>query len=152
EAVTGSDVTPRQGAQGITVRLNSLAWARLFAQFGEGHDRHLPTQYMSANAGYLQGLFDGLLDSDGQGASDGRIHFQHTSGRLVELFTVLCCLLKGRFPSSEPVSHGADGPTPSATERRRAGFRSRLSLTGEPGRLGNYLVVRRLGEQRPGIA
>ncbi|MDQ6660466.1 MAG: IMP dehydrogenase, partial [Chloroflexota bacterium] len=75
--VTGIDVVPTPQKRTTEVHLYSLQWARLFAQFGKRHEKHLPGRYLSANRSYLRGLFDGLIDSDGCVTSDGRFNFRN---------------------------------------------------------------------------
>jgi len=65
----------------------SLQWARLFATFGKRHEKHLPQRFFCANPQYLNGLLDGLVDSDGCIGSDGRISFRNTSQKLLNSST-----------------------------------------------------------------
>jgi IMP dehydrogenase/GMP reductase len=81
------------------VRLYSLQWARLLAQFGKRTEKHLPSAYLCRNSDYLEGLRDGLLASDGHVEAGGRECFRNTSPRLVELWNVLTLLVRGSFPS-----------------------------------------------------
>jgi IMP dehydrogenase/GMP reductase/intein/homing endonuclease len=152
KAVTGLDVEPTPCEKVTYVHLYSIQWARLLAQFGKRHEKHLPTKYLSANRSYLQGLFDGLMDSDGHQAVDGRLCFRNTSQQLIELFNVLCYLLEGSFPNSETEEASAGGLKGISDERCRISYRSRLNISREQRLLANYQVVKRLGEHRSGIA
>jgi len=136
----------------VHFHLYSLQWARLLAQFGKRHEKHLPPQYLSANPLYLKGLFDGLLDSDGNVDAGGRLCFRNSSQRLVELFNVLCFLLEGSFPNTT-VEHGAAGGLPGVSDTRcRESYRSRLNATHAKRHLSDYQVVKRLDGRRLGIA
>src|SRR5258708_6557006 len=150
--VTGIDVVPTPQKSKTEVHLYSLQWARLFAQFGKRHEKHLPERYLSANRGYLRGLFDGLIDSDGCVTSDGRFNFRNTSQPLVELFNVLCYLLEGSFPNCETRKASAGGLKDTSVDRCRISYSSRLNVSHEQRLLSKYQVVKRLGTDRPGIA
>ena len=52
--VTGVDVVPTPLKSKTEVYLYSLQWARLLAQFGKRHEKHLPERYLSANRDYLR--------------------------------------------------------------------------------------------------
>jgi IMP dehydrogenase len=150
--VTGIDVVPTPQKSITEVHLYSLQWARLFAQFGKRHEKHLPERYLSANHGYLRGLFDGLIDSDGCVTSDGRFNFRNTSQPLVELFNVLCYLLEGSFPNCETRKASAGDLKGTSADRCRISYSSRLNVSHEQRLLSKYQVVKRLGTDRPGIA
>ena len=144
EAVTGVRPSVKAGRT-IAVRLWSLQWARLLARFGKRQKKHLPAEYLCADPRYLSGLFDGLLDSDGNVDSGGRLCFRNTSPQLVELFGVLCFLLHGSFPnySWEPPSAG--GLRGTSDERCSFSYRARLNRTHRKRHLPDFQVVKRLG-------
>jgi inosine-5'-monophosphate dehydrogenase len=136
----------------ITVRLYSLQWARLLAQFGKRELKHLPTRYLCGSPFYLKGLYDGLVDSDGFHDVGGRVCFKNTSRELVELFGVLCFLLWGSFPNAETEAASAGGLSGTSNERCRESFKSRLNRTHAKRHLREFQVVKPL-EQRPlGVA
>jgi inosine-5'-monophosphate dehydrogenase len=152
EAVTG--VTPKvvPGDKVDTVNLYSLQWARLLAECGKKHEKHLPDKYLCGDREYLRGLFDGLLDSDGYEAADGRLGFHNTSPRLVELFNVLCFLVNGSFPNSnseEPTVGGLKGV--NLTNCRET-YRSRLNVSHLKRHTADYQVVKFLGKRETGLA
>jgi IMP dehydrogenase/GMP reductase len=150
--VTGIDVVPTPNKSKTDVYLYSLQWARLFAQFGKRHEKHLPERYLSANRDYLRGLFDGLIDSDGCIAADGRFNFRNTSQQLVELFNVLCFLLEGSFPNCETKKASAGGLKNVSDDRCRISYSSRLNISHEQRLLSKYQVVKRLAAKSAGIA
>jgi IMP dehydrogenase/GMP reductase len=147
EDVTG--VAPRVERRASTIRvyLFSLQWARLLSSFGKRHEKHLPQRFMCGNPLYLKGLYDGLLDSDGFIAADGRICFRNTSQRLVELFSVLCFLFWGSFPNSHTEEASADGLEGTSDERCRQSFVARLNVTHAKRHTRDHQVVKKL-EQR----
>jgi IMP dehydrogenase/GMP reductase len=81
----------------LSCRCNPLA--RLFFEFGKKQKKHLPNKYICSNKEYLNGLYDGLIDSDGHVEKDGREGFTNTSPELIELFMFLHYMKKGYYPS-----------------------------------------------------
>ena len=152
KTVTGVDVTPTLGEKVLNIHFYSLQWARLMAQFGKRHEKHLPERYLSANPDYLRGLFDGLVDSDGHIAGDGRISFHNTSAQLIELFNVLCFLNMGSFPNSTTEAASAGGLVGVSTADCRESYRSRLNVTHLKRHLSNYQAVKALGSRDLGVA
>ena len=152
EAVTG--VTPKvvPGEKIDTVNLYSLQWARLLAECGKKHEKHLPEKYLCGGAEYLQGLFDGLVDSDGYTAADGRIGFHNTAAQLVELFNVLCFLTKGSFPNSATEEPTAGGLKNVNVANCRESYRSRLNVSHLKRHTGDFQVVKPLGRRETGLA
>ncbi|HEU5345538.1 MAG TPA: IMP dehydrogenase [Ktedonobacterales bacterium] len=152
KAVTGVDVKVTPSGKVLNVHFYSLQWARLLAEFGKRHEKHLPSRYLCGDPAYLRGLFDGLLDSDGHIASDGRFSFHNTSAQLVELFNVLCFMLKGSFPNSSTEAASAGGLKGTTAENCRESYRSRLNVTHLKRHLTSYQVVKPLGSRDLGAA
>ena len=148
----GVDVRLTPRAHRMDVHLFSLQWARLLAAFGKRQEKQLPTRYLCANREYLRGLFEGLIDSDGYIAADGRICFGNTSPRLVELFNVLCFVLEGSFPNSEAAQPSAGGLVGTSDERCLASYKSRLSVTHLKRHAADYQVVKMLEQRHLGFA
>jgi IMP dehydrogenase/GMP reductase len=147
EVVTG--VRPRVDAKGrlVKVYLYSLQWARLFAAFGKRNEKHLPAAYYSGSPFYLKGLYDGLVDSDGFVARDGRVCFRNRSRQLVELFGVLCYLLWGTFPNVHAEQPSAAGLKGTCDDHCRESYVARLNVTHAKRQTGDHQVVKRLGER-----
>jgi IMP dehydrogenase/GMP reductase len=143
ESVTGVAPSVRRGRT-IAVRLWSLQWARLLAQFGKRRQKHLPRDYTCADPRYLAGLLDGLVDSDGYVEEGGRLCFRNTSSELVELFGILCLLLHGSFPNYNAEAGTAGGLTGTTDERCEVSFRARLNVTHRKRHLDDFQVVKRL--------
>jgi IMP dehydrogenase/GMP reductase/intein/homing endonuclease len=152
ERVVGVDAEPQAEDNLTVLHLYSLQWARLLAQFGKRDEKHLPERYRCADRDYLQGLFDGLLDSDGHVGADGRLCFHNTSRELAELFNVLCFLCKGTFPNcniEEPTAGGLEGV---AAERCKMSYRTRLNVTHEKRLTGDYQAVKMLDRRPVGLS
>jgi IMP dehydrogenase/GMP reductase len=151
-AVTGVTVKPERKKKVTHVHFYSLQWSRLFRQFGKRHEKSLPRRYWCNNPRYLQGLFDGLLDSDGNVDSTGRLCFRNSSQQLVELFNVLCFLLEGSFPNSRTEAPTAGGLKGMKAARCRPSIRSRLNVSHRKRHAREFQVVKRLGGRRVGLA
>lgn len=123
------------------VHLYSLQWARIFQPFGKKDTKHLPPEYLCSNPEYLQGLFDGLVDSDGH-LDNGRFCFGNTSFQLIELFNVVCLWVKGSFPNCRWEAPSAGGLEGTCDENCKESFTSRLNKTHERRRLDQFHVVK----------
>ncbi len=143
KTATGLNVEPTASQQVITIQLPSHKWTKLLAQFGTHNEKQLPTKYLSTNRSYLQGLFDGLMDSNGHRNSDSHLHFQSASQKLIELFNILCYLLTGSFPYSETQETSLAGTT-------RESYCSRLPASHELHPVANYQIVKHLKENHSG--
>lgn len=132
----------------IHVHLYSLPWARFFATLGKRDEKQLPPELLCEDPIYLEGLYRGLLDSDGHIASDGRICFGSTSLQLVELFGVLCALLQGSFPNAHTEPPSAGGLASVSDDDCLPSYRARLNVTHHKRRLADQGIVKVL-ESRP---
>jgi inosine-5'-monophosphate dehydrogenase len=152
ESVTGVRPTVVPGDKVITLHLYSLQWARLLSELGKRSEKHLPSRYLCSNPMYLQGLYDGLILSDGHIGADGRHGFRNTSQRLSELFGVLSHLLNGTFPEVVVEPGSAGGLKGTTDERCLPSYRSRLNLRHERRHLADHQVVKQLGRSEVGVA
>jgi inosine-5'-monophosphate dehydrogenase len=144
---SGSEVVSTKGNL-INVHLYSLPWARLLAEFGKREEKHLPTGYLCGNPDYLRGLRDGLLDSDGYTAGDGRLCFHNTAKPLVELFALLTFLLEGSFPNLEGEAGSMGGLQGTRDENCRISYRARLNRTHAKRQTADYNVVKVLSQRQ----
>jgi len=151
-AASGVETQVKRGAHTLTVHFYSLQWARLLAQFGKRHEKHLPQRYVCGNPTYLKGLLDGLVDSDGHRDEGGRLCFRNTSQQLVELFGLLCFLFYGSFPNCETEAPTAGGLKGTSDERCRESYRARLNRTHAKRHGRDYQVVKLLGRRRLDLA
>jgi IMP dehydrogenase/GMP reductase len=152
ETVTGVRPTIGDTRRGVThVHLYSLQWARLLAEFGKRAEKHLPSAYRCGDPAYLQGLLDGLVDSDGNVDDAGRVCFRNTSQELAELFGVLCLLVEGSFPEAK-VEAGSAGGLQGVKASCLPSFRSRLNSSHAKRHVDEYQVVKALGRRDLGIA
>lgn len=137
----------------LTVRFSSVQWARLLNTMGKRYEKHLPSAWYCADTNYLHGLFDGLLDSDGYVEKEGRLCFRNTSLQLMELFNLLCWLLRGSMPNCqlEPPTAGSTLPGLNI-DNCRDSYRSRLNVTHEKRHVGDYQVIKLLNRDHLKIA
>ncbi|WP_245576136.1 IMP dehydrogenase [Deinococcus murrayi] len=146
ERVTGVRPSLKVDGNLITVHLYSLPWARLLAQFGKREHKALPHTYLVNNAEYLRGLKDGLLESDGYVAADGRQCFVNSSRELLELFGLLCHLLDGSLPNMH-VEPGDLGGLQGVKGELLDSYRARLSVSHAARQLPDYGVVKPLSRR-----
>ena len=76
---------------------------KLFLEFGKKTDKHLPEKYYCKNIDYIQGIFDGLIDSNGHEekyVNNTVFRFDNTSKSNIELFYWCCLNLNISFSSS----------------------------------------------------
>ena len=152
ERVTGVRPTVSPAEKVTHIHLYSLQWARLLAQFDKRDRKHLPARYRCADPTYLAGLFEGLVDSDGYVAADGRICLRNTSPALIELFGVLCQLLRGTFPNVAVEKGSAGGLVGTDDAMCKDSFTSRLNVSHTNRLIENYQAVKLLGTQSLGVA
>lgn len=86
----------------ICVAFCDKPFADFLNSFGKRNKKNLPAELFVNNLDYLNGLHDGLVDSDGHITKEfgkDRVGFKNTSKQLVELFSILTFKLKGHFPN-----------------------------------------------------
>jgi IMP dehydrogenase len=142
ERVTGvrpSDGGAIRGARHL--HLYSLQWARLLSACGERDAKHLPAGWLCRDAGYLRGLLDGLIASDGHLDQGGRLCFRSTSRQLAELYGVLCLLVHGRLPNVGLEAPSAGGRSGADGSTRLPSYKSRLDVTHDKRYVGDHAAV-----------
>ncbi|MBA3500718.1 MAG: IMP dehydrogenase, partial [Deltaproteobacteria bacterium] len=149
---SGVAVEADPGEKLINIHFYSLQWARLLAQFGKRHEKHLPAAYRCTDPGYLRGLLDGLVDSDGFIGADGRLCFRTTSRPLAELFNMVCYLVKGSFPNCHTEKPSAGGLRGTSVENCRESYVSRLNVTHEKRVTDQYQIVKMLDRHRLNVS
>ncbi|MGH9085106.1 MAG: IMP dehydrogenase, partial [Acidimicrobiales bacterium] len=152
ERVTGVRPATVIGPKVTTLHLYSLQWARLLAELGKRAEKHLPTKYLCSHPGYLQGLYDGLVISDGHVGADGRHGFRNTSRQLSELFGILCFWLHGSFPEVREEAGNAGGLIGTSDDHCKPSFRSRLNVHHVRRHLTDHQVVKQLDRRNLGVA
>ena len=151
ERVTGVRPAISSSPKVTHIHLFSLEWAQLMAQFDQRDQKHLPSHYRCGEPTYLAGLLDGLIDSDGYVAEDGRTRLRSSSPAIIELFGVLCQLLRGAFPSVTVERGGARGSMGTADDRCQDSFTSRPGATHGERRPDRFQSVEMLGTRRLGL-
>ena len=82
----------------LSVNCYNKCLTKLLLQFSKRTEKHLPEKYYCSNIEYIQGLYDGLIDSDGstEKCKDNKVinTFTNTSKQILELFYWCCMNLK----------------------------------------------------------
>jgi len=126
------------------VTVGHKPFAEFLSTFGKHTNKHLPEYLLVDNKEYLQGLYDGLLDSDGHYDNDGRNTFTNTSGQLIELFGVIHYILHGHFP--EYRQHGINSS--NKVSGVNMAYRCRTYLSGERRLTQDYEIVKILNIEK----
>jgi len=147
EFVTGVRPTVKEKDSIQLVNFYSLQWARLLQEFGKKTEKHLPEKYLCGDRDYINGLLDGLLDSDGHRDKGGRRVFDNTSPRLMELYSVLCHITEGSFPSFEiktPDPEKRAGGLSCEAANMSEAYRARLAKSHAKRQMDDYIVIKKL--------
>lgn len=145
ENVTGKSAVLQSTKNMLKVIFYSLPWARLFAEFGKRNQKHLPSILLVQDRKYLQGLYDGLHDSDGHTSADRRETFDNTSPALMELWSVLTQQLYGSFPNMEIKAKEKDragGLKNCKWENCQEAYRARLNVSHIKRHVNAYQVIK----------
>jgi len=91
----------------LLVVVHNAMLGLLFAGWGKKDKKKLDKAFWCNNPAYLQGLYDGLIDTDGH-MNNGTAKLTNTSKGIIEIFGIIHYLLFGYFPSvsSRPPSCG----------------------------------------------
>jgi IMP dehydrogenase/GMP reductase len=81
------------------INLYYSAFAQFLRNWGIKDKKHLPQEFLVNHKEYLQGIFDGLIDSDGSIEQFGRISLSNNSPQIIELFSTINYLLYGYIPN-----------------------------------------------------
>lgn len=99
--VTGKYPHISEQSNVILVRFYHKPFAEFLNGFGKSTNKHLPENLLVNNREYLQGIYDGLLDSDGSIClknGKNRVTFSSSSIKLTELFCTLSLMLGKGLP------------------------------------------------------
>lgn len=132
-------IVPGKNILEVVVRNNFMS--RFLYSFGKKENKHLPDKFLCSNNQYLQGIYDGLLDSDGHYAADGRNSLCNTSFKLHELFFFLNYKLLGYFPSVQVKPPSAGGLKNCNIENCRETYASRTLKDSSKYMTNEYQIV-----------
>ena len=91
----------------LLIELYNTYFCKIFIPFGKKINKHLSEEYYCSNIEYIQGIYDGLIDSDGhiEKYKINDVHcFCNTSKYLIELFQWCCLNLNKSFGICEDKS------------------------------------------------
>lgn len=139
--VTGKEPVLRYDNTVCVVTLYSKQWAHIFTNFFKKAEKHLPEKYYCLDKKYLQGLYDGLMDSDGNFEDEKSHKFTNTSQQIIELYGFLTYNLFGYFPyyTSGRLNHS------KLVEARTECYRCKHTVTGGQIKtrvMDNYQIVK----------
>ena len=110
--------------------------------FGKKTEKHLPIELLVNNKEYLQGLLDGLIDSDSNMSKDNRISFDNTSIKAIELFNIVHYLVTGFMPNSEKRKISVGGLENCNVENCNQPYRSRPLKIGKKRHTKDYQIIK----------
>lgn len=87
----------------IKVNLYYKPLADILNTWGKKSSKNIPSELIVNNNDYLNGLLEGLIDSDGtwnNSSKYGKTSFNNTSTQLIELFNVIYYLLNKSWPNN----------------------------------------------------
>ncbi len=107
----------------ILVVVHSASLAQLFNVFGKREMKAIPPEFWCNQREYIQGIYDGLIDSDGH-VGAGTKKLTNTGKQCVEQFGVIHHLLFGYFPSISIRKASVGGLTDCKIENCKTSFRA----------------------------
>ena len=125
----------------ILVSFYYKPFADFLKKFEKRLNKHLPEEYLVNNTEYLNGLLDGLIDSDGYREEYGRKRISNTSKRIIELFSVACYLVNGFFPSARKNKITVGGLKNANIENFNQSYTTGIGTTTEKRLTKNYQAV-----------
>ncbi|MCK9567847.1 IMP dehydrogenase [Candidatus Pacearchaeota archaeon] len=128
----------------IVCSLYHKPFAEFLSGFGKRTEKYLPPEYIVNNIGYLQGIHDGLMDSDGSIESGGRKNFKNTSIHLIELFNIVTYLLTKVFPNNQQDKVTSGNLKGANIENFNTPYVSRINNTAEKRVIDNYQISKLL--------
>lgn len=146
--VTGETPKVKTEKNVIRVLLHSTQWTRIFNEFYNSEGKKLPEKYLCLNKQYNNGLYDGLIASDGYKNKTSEIeYFSNTSESVIELLYFLSWVINKGLPSS--------GNIKSTSQERYSSLKNsfRLNSLKHPKcqMIDNaYFVVKQLSQSEKG--
>jgi IMP dehydrogenase/GMP reductase len=116
--------------------------ADFFNIFDKRENKFLPENLLVNNSKYLEGIYDGLIDSDGCYHKDGRISLSNTSTKVIELFNVIAYKLNGIFPNNSKEKITVGGLKKCKLENCKQPYKSIVLKNGKTRLTKNYQVIK----------
>lgn len=149
--IFGKDVVIKDKDNIIEVVFYYKPLADFLLSFGKKSNKHLPKDLLVSHTEYLQGLYDGFIDSDGNVEPYGRVCFKNTSRELIEQFGIISYILHGFLPSFFREDGSAGGLKGVKNEDCKPSFRARNGTLGVARLTKDYQVVERLEYEDCGL-
>jgi IMP dehydrogenase/GMP reductase len=147
EKIFGRSTNIRETKNTPVVTLHDKPFADFLSHFGKRDNKHLPEEFLVLNKFYLQGLFDGLIDSDGNISKNNRISLHNSSKKIIELFGVINYILQGYFPNVAIRNPTVGGLKNCNIENVKTTYNSRLLKRPDYRFTKNYQIVKILKKE-----
>lgn len=128
----------------ITIKFYYKPLADFLFDWGKKKDKRLPENLLVNSIEYLQGIYDGLLDSDGHYGADGRNALTNTSKSIIELFNIVNYLLTGIMPNNLKRKTTAGNLKNCKIDNCNQAYDSSVLKNGKVRLTNNYQVVKLL--------
>lgn len=144
ESVFQKTATIKQTKKGnvLTVSFYDKSFADFISSFGKRNNKSLPDCFLVNDEKYLMGIYDGLIDSDGNISKDGRHSIHNTSPQIIELYNIVNFLTKKHFPLNEYREPSAGGLKNVKVENCRNSFVARNLKNYKTRLTKDYQVVK----------
>jgi IMP dehydrogenase/GMP reductase len=142
--ITGRDLKVSTRNNIFLCRLYHKPLSEFLCSFGKKNNKLLPDNLLVNDKEYLQGIHDGLVDSDGNIEKGGRVCFNNTSIRLIELFNIITFILTGCFPNGRKNKISAGGLKNVNIENCHQSYMSRINTSARKRLINNYQVSKLL--------
>lgn len=142
--LTGRELKIKKKKNIIVCSLYHKPLAEFLFTFGKKQNKHLPAHLIVQNKEYLQGILDGLIDSDGNIEKNNRISFTNTSVELIELFNVVTYLVSGVFPNNQKCNVSAGNLKKANIKNFNIPYLARINTTAKKRLIKEYQISKLL--------
>lgn len=125
----------------ILIVVHSVVFAKFLRGFNKKQDKALPKCFLCSDKKYLQGLYDGLVDSDGH-INNGSFKLTNTSTQIIELWGILTYLLYGYLPSISKREQSVGGLKECDLENCNSSFRSSALVNPSASVIDKHLIIK----------
>lgn len=142
------DVTIEETDNMLKVHLYNKPLAHFLSDFNKKDEKSLPKKLLVNDVNYLRGIYDGLIDSDGNHGTDNdkRKSFHNTSLELIELFNIIHFKLNNELPNSNVRLDN----TSNLVETSNPLYGSRLLLEGNRRKTKcEKFIINKITEHKP---
>lgn len=128
----------------IIVKFYYKPLADFLKLFGKKSEKKLPDELFVDNVEYLKGIYDGLIDSDGND-DNGRLSLSNTSPKIIELFNIINFILYEYLPNSSKKQKSVGGLKGCNFDNLSDSYFSRTLKNSKARLTKDYYIVKNLG-------